>query len=190
MNIRARLLTVRSIRLKSWHKFGLLIALATIKFNYATTIYEAFSFSCSHCYSIEGTIEQLHKQQNIEAMPIYDVNDINQVAVINTLFATKHINKEWLFRNLYFKAVFQLNYPVYDARTLNYVLSTLNLNNQNFYNLAASESVINDMQKNAQFAARSNITGTPTFLVNGIKYEGEQGLSQAINNGASNNSYR
>lgn len=161
-----------------------LASVATLIFlaqsSYALDITEIFSFSCSHCYNVENQVEQIAKQRDIRVIPVplYNPNNINETAVTSSLFAAKKMGKEWAFRRAYFNAVFVNGYPVYANQTLKYALSQAGLDNKQFYQMASSKQVINDMVQSANLAIKYNVSGTPTFIVNERLYEGEDGLKK------------
>lgn len=166
-------------------KFRLIIGLScsSIYSVSGLDITEIFSFTCIHCYNVEPQVEQLAQQPNIKFIPVllYDQTNINEVATINAYFAAKSLGKEMAFRNIYFSAIFNGGYTAYTPATLKYVLDSIGLNNSDFYKLASSKTIINNVNYAANLAIKYGATGTPTFIANGHFYEGEDALQQIIN---------
>lgn len=150
---------------------------------HAVEVTEIFSFTCSHCYNVEAQLQQLARQPTVKviAVPLYDPRNINEVAAISAFFAAKSLGKEWVFRQNYFNAVFTMGYQAYSPSALQYTLTNSGLNTPSFYKLASSQQIINDVSKSANLAIKYGVTGTPTFIVNGVFYEGEDGLQQIFN---------
>lgn len=146
----------------------------------ALEITEIFSFNCGHCYNIEPQVAQVAATPGIKIIPIplYDQNDINNVAVISSFFAAKSLGKEWEFRRNYFNSVFAVGYAAYSPAALKYTLSKSGLDNSRFYKIASSQNVINQMNNAVTLAVKYNASGTPTFIVNGRFYEGENALQE------------
>lgn len=167
-------------------KYKLLVAMscASVFSASALDITEIFSFTCIHCYNVEPLVEQLARQPNIKFIPVplYDQTNINEVATINAYFAAKSLGKEMSFRNVYFSAVFNGGYSAYTPETLKYVLQSIGLNNGDFYRLASSKQIINNVNYAVNLAIKYGATGTPTFIANGHFYEGEDALQQITNN--------
>lgn len=168
-------------------KFSKCSLIVGLLFNYnlcnALEIIEVFSFSCSHCYSVEPQLQSLSMRKDIQitSIPLYNPNNIDEVATISAFFAAKSLGKEWQFRQTYFTNVFRLGYPVYSGSTLKYSLTQIGLDNQQFYKLASSPIILNQMRNAANQAIKYNVSGTPTFIVNGQFYEGEDGLQKIFN---------
>lgn len=151
---------------------------------HALDIIEVFSFTCVHCYNIEPQVEASARQAGIKYIPVplYNQSNINEVAAINAYFAADSLGKGWSFRQSYFNAVFVQNYPAYAPQTLAYVLNMIGLSNPSFYQLASSSQIIAKVSNAVNLAIKYNVTGTPTFIVNGQFYEGEDALQQIFNN--------
>lgn len=167
-------------------KFRLLAAISCVSIVSASAldITEIFSFTCIHCYNVEPQVEQLSAQPNIRFIPVplYDQTNINEVATINAYFAANSLGKGMNFRRSYFTAVFNAGYPAYTPETLKYVLQSIGLNNPDFYKLASSKTIINNVNYAVNSAIKYGATGTPTFVANGRFYEGEDALQQIFNN--------
>lgn len=147
----------------------------------ALDVAEVFSFTCIHCFNVEPQVEALAKQQKVNYIPVplYDQDNINEVAVINAYFAAKDLGREWAFRQSYFGAVFSRGLPAYQPETLKYTLQLSGLNNAQFYKLASSAKVTKEVQSAVNLAIKYAATGTPTFIVNGARsYEGEDAIQQ------------
>lgn len=150
---------------------------------HATEVTEIFSFTCSHCYNVEGQLQQIAQQPNIKviSVPLYDPRNINEVAAISAFFAARSLGKEWVFRKNYFNAVFVMGYQAYSAPALQYTLINSGLNLSSFYKLASSQQIVGEVSRSANLAIKYGVTGTPTFIVNDVFYEGEDGLQQIFN---------
>lgn len=159
----------------------LLIILFSIIINAnALDVTEVFSLNCGHCYSVEPQVEQLAQDPRIKiiSVPLYDQSNINHVGAISSYFAAKSLGKEWAFRKYYFNAIFAVGYEAYSPAALKYTLTKIGLNTPSFYKLASSREIIEQMNNAVNLAIKYNVSGTPTFIVNGRFYEGENALQE------------
>ena len=150
------------------------------KTNEKITIVEFLDYNCSHCQTIHGPLQEvLQNNRNIEyiARPIPILGDTSE-QLVRLALAAGHLGKFWDFHHAL------LTFPAGNL-TKNQIRSAAKVANIDFETLsdiAKSEKVERDFQRNINAAIAVDIDSAPTFVINETVYipEGENIRSQDL----------
>ena len=89
-------------------------------------------------------------------------------------------DKQIEYLNIFFDAYWKDNQDLSDSKNINKLLNKLKIDNEEFYNAIKEQKIKNKLIKLTTDAFEKEVFGTPTFIINGKIFWGQDRLEYAL----------
>jgi protein-disulfide isomerase len=143
-------------------------------------------YECSHCGDAFPVVKKF-VDENIKDVafvfrnfPLRDAHP-NAMAAAATAEASAKQGKFWEMHDMIFQSHAGLN-----KETLNELVKAVGLDSETLEADIKSEELLNKIDEDFEGGVRSGVNGTPSFFVNGEKWEGYDGTEESLSSLLSN----
>jgi len=145
--------------------------------NAPVTLLEFGDFECPYCRRAYPIIKELQRIEGDRLKFVFRNFPLSQIHqhALHAAYAVQAADKQGKFWEMH-DMLFENQYALEDQNLINYAQS-LNLDIQQFIQDMKSEEIIKKIKEDFLSGARSGVNGTPTFFINGIRFDKPYELS-------------